>query len=59
MSKSVIEIKTKIIMERMHCDDVKKMKSSVRKYEAEDLNSIWDRVNEWNQVFKPYHTIIF
>ena len=33
-------------MGKIHCDDVERMKSSIRRNEAEDQNSIWDRVNE-------------
>jgi len=38
-------------METIHYDDVKRIKSSVCWDEAEDQNSIRDRVKEWYQVF--------
>ena len=46
----VIENKTRMAMERIYCDDVERTNSSVRSNQAEDRNSIWKRVNEWNQV---------
>ena len=45
----VIVIKTRVIVGKIQCDIVERMKPSERKNEVYGQNSILERAKEWNQ----------